>query len=124
MIDVSVVKEKLQEFIIGQIDFLGETNPAIKLVKPLAKRAIINNINSFDKFINVLAKDGKIDVEGIIDEEIEIINSIPNYDFEIPVLGCGNIANGNITISIPFINKGLMFNQADLNTLKQLLITK
>lgn len=124
MIDVNVVKEKLQDYIIGQIDVLGETNPAIKLVKPLAKRAIVNNINSFDKFINAIAKDGKVDVEGIIDEEIEIINSIPNYDFDIPILGCGNISNGNITISIPFINKGLMFNQADLETFKQLLITK
>lgn len=124
MVDVNVVKERLQEFIIGQIDILGEGNPAIKLVKPLAKRAIANNINSFDKFLNALAKDGQLDVEGIIDEEIEIINSIPNYDFDIPVLGCGNIANGNITIPVPFINKGIMFNQADLNTLKQLLITK
>lgn len=43
MVDVSVVKQKLQDYIINQIDILGESNPAIKLVKPLAKRAIINN---------------------------------------------------------------------------------
>lgn len=49
MIEVSVVKQKLQDYIINQIDILGESNPAIKLVKPLAKRAIINNIDSFDK---------------------------------------------------------------------------
>lgn len=96
-------------------------NPAIKLVKPLAKRAIINNIDSFDKFINTIAKDGKIDIEGIVDEEIEIIKSIPNFDFNIPVLGNGNISNGNITLSIPFINKGIMFNQSDLETFRQLL---
>lgn len=72
----------------------------------LAKRAIINNIDSFDKFINAIAKDGKIDIEGIVDEEIEIIKSIPNFDFNIPVLGNGNISNGNITLSIPFINSG------------------
>lgn len=51
MIEVSVVKQKLQDYIVNQIDVLGESNPAIKLVKPLAKRAIINNIDSFDKFI-------------------------------------------------------------------------
>lgn len=82
---------------------------------------IINNIDSFDKFINAIAKDGKIDIEGIVDEEIEIIKSIPNFDFSIPVLGNGNISNGNITISIPFINKGIMFNQSDLETFRQLL---
>lgn len=59
MIEVSVVKQKLQDYIVNQIDVLGESNPAIKLVKPLAKRAIINNIDSFDKFINAIAKDGK-----------------------------------------------------------------
>lgn len=107
--------------IVNQIDILGESNPAIKLVKPLAKRAIINNIDSFDKFINAIAKDGKIDIEGIVDEEIEIIKSIPNFDFNIPVLGNGNISNGNITLSIPFINKGIMFNQSDLETFRQLL---
>lgn len=69
----------------------------------------------------VIAKDGKIDIEGIVDEEIEIIKSIPNFDFNIPVLGNGNISNGNITISIPFINKGIMFNQSDLETFRQLL---
>ena len=57
----------------------------------------------------------------IVDEEIEIIKSIPNFDFNIPVLGNGNISNGNITISIPFINKGIMFNQSDLETFRQLL---
>lgn len=86
MVEVNVVKQKLQDYIVNQIDILGESNPAIKLVKPLAKRAIINNIDSFDKFINTIAKDGKIDIEGIVDEEIEIIKSIPNFDFNIPVL--------------------------------------
>lgn len=122
MVDINIVKEKLQDYIIGQIDILGESNPAIKLVKPLAKRALVNNIDGFDKFLNAIANNGKIDVEGIINEEIEIINTIPNYDFDIPVLGSGNISNGNITISIPFINKGLIFNQVDLETFKQLLI--
>lgn len=102
MIEVSVVKQKLQDYIVNQIDILGESNPAIKLVKPLAKRAIINNIDSFDKFINAIAKDGKIDIEGIVDEEMEIIKSIPNFDFNIPVLGNGNISNGNITLNAQY----------------------
>lgn len=50
-----------------------------------------------------------------------LYKSIPNFDFNIPVLGNGNISNGNITLSIPFINKGIMFNQSDLETFRQLL---
>ena len=122
MIEIAKVKEKLVSYITNQIDVLGESNTAIKLVKPLAKRAVINHIDSFDKFINAIAKDGKVDVEGILTEEIEIIKSIDNFDFTIPYLGDGNISSGNITLSIPFINKGIVFNQSDLETFKQLLI--
>ena len=122
MIEVAKVKEKLVSYITNQIDVWGESNTAIKLVKPLAKRAVINHIDSFDNFINAIAKDGKVDVEGILTEEMEIIKSIDNFDFTIPYLGDGNISSGNITLSIPFINKGIVFNQSDLETFKQLLI--
>lgn len=50
---------------------MGESSPAIRLLIPLAKRTITNNINSFDKFLKPIAdKDGMIDIEGIFDEEI------------------------------------------------------
>lgn len=40
---------------------MGESSPAIRLLIPLAKRAITNNINSFDKFLKPIAdKDGMI----------------------------------------------------------------
>ena len=110
-----------------QIQYLEEQKRLIEARQKQIQQAangqqtLINNIDSFDKFINTIAKDGKIDIEGIVDEEIEIIKSIPNFDFNIPVLGNGNISNGNITLSIPFINKGIMFNQSDLETFRQLL---
>ena len=110
-----------------QIHYLEEQKRLIEARQKQIQQAangqqtLINNIDSFDKFINTIAKDGKIDIEGIVDEEIEIIKSIPNFDFNIPVLGNGNISNGNITLSIPFINKGIMFNQSDLETFRQLL---
>lgn len=108
---------------LGIIDSLGATNPAIKLVKPLAKCAIVNNMDGIDKWLRKIADaDGNIDIDGIVTEEIEIINSIDNYDFTIPLIGDGNISRGNVTLSIPFINKGIVFNQSDLETFRQLLI--
>ena len=85
MVEVSVVKQKLQDYIVNQIDVLGESNPAIKLVKPLAKRAIINNIDSFDKFINAIAKDGKIDIEGIIVLDIRLTTTTTGMNKEATV---------------------------------------
>lgn len=123
MVHIDKVKTKIQEYILSQIDVLGSSNPAIKLVKPLAKRAVVNNIDEFDKWIGKIAdKDGNIDIEGIVSEEIEIIGSIDNFDFNIPLIGDGNISRGNITLSIPFINKGIVLNQSDLETFRQLLI--
>lgn len=49
MVQLDKVKIKIQEYILSQIDNLGTTNPAIKLVKPLAKRAIVNNMDGIDK---------------------------------------------------------------------------
>ena len=122
MVDVEVVKQRLADYLVKQIDTLGEVSPAIKLLKPLAKRAISNRIDSFDKFINLFSKDGKLDVDGIFSEEIEAIQSINNFNFEIPFFGTGNISNGSITIPIPLLDKGIMLNTSDLETLRQTLI--
>ena len=49
MVQLDKVKIKIQEYILSQIDSLGATNPAIKLVKPLAKRAIVNNMDGDER---------------------------------------------------------------------------
>lgn len=83
MVEINSVKEVIKDYIIKQLVSMGESSPAIRLLIPLAKRAITNNINSFDKFLKPIAdKDGMIDIEGIFDEEMEVINNIDNKVFE------------------------------------------
>lgn len=66
MVEINSVKEVIKDYIIKQLVSMGESSPAIRLLIPLAKRAIANNINSFDKFLKPIAdKDGMIDIEGI-----------------------------------------------------------
>lgn len=73
MVEINSVKEVIKDYIIKQLVSMGESSPAIRLLIPLAKRAITNNINSFDKFLKPIAdKDGMIDIEGIFDEEMEV----------------------------------------------------
>lgn len=94
MVEINSVKEVIKDYIVKQLISMGESSPAIRLLTPLAKRAIMNNIDSFDKFLKPIAdKDGMIDIEGIFDEEMEIINNIDNFDFDIPFIGGGNISN-------------------------------
>lgn len=81
MVEIGNVKEVIKDYIIKQLVSMGESSPAIRLLIPLAKRAITNNINSFDKFLKPIAdKDGMIDIEGIFNEEMEVINNIDNFD--------------------------------------------
>lgn len=69
MVEIGNVKEVIKDYIIKQLVSMGESSPAIRLLIPLAKRAITNNINSFDKFLKPIAdKDGMIDIEGIFDD--------------------------------------------------------
>ncbi|UWH93347.1 MAG: hypothetical protein [Bacteriophage sp.] len=61
MVEIGNVKEVIKNYIIKQLVSMGESSPAIRLLIPLAKRAITNNINSFDKFLKPIAdKDGMI----------------------------------------------------------------
>lgn len=77
MVEIGNVKEVIKDYIIKQLVSMGESSPAIRLLIPLAKRAITNNINSFDKFLRPIAdKDGMIDIEGIFDEEIEVVEQM------------------------------------------------
>lgn len=70
MVEIGNVKEVIKDYIIKQLVSMGESSPAIRLLIPLAKRAITNNINSFDKFLKPIAdKDGMIDIEGIFDDD-------------------------------------------------------
>lgn len=72
MVEINSVKEVIKDYIVKQLISMGESSPAIRLLTPLAKRAIMNNIDSFDKFLKPIAdKDGMIDIEGIFDEEID-----------------------------------------------------
>ena len=74
MVEINSVKEVIKDYIVKQLVSMGESSPAIRLLTPLAKRAIMNNIDSFDKFLKPIAdKDGMIDIEGIFDEEMEVI---------------------------------------------------
>lgn len=113
-----------KDYIIKQLVSMGESSPAIRLLIPLAKRAITNNINSFDKFLKPIAdKDGMIDIEGIFDEEMEVINNIDNFNFDIPFIGDGNISKGIISLEVPYVNKIVALNQTDLEVLKKSLIS-
>lgn len=77
-----------------------------------------------NKFLKPIAdKDGMIDIEGIFNEEMEVINNIDNFNFDIPFIGGGNISKGIISLEVPYVNKIVALNQTDLEVLKESLIS-
>lgn len=101
MVQLKISKFQLKEF---------EMLLMLKL-HHLHKNNKICNINSFDKFLKPIAdKDGMIDIEGIFDEEMEVINNIDNFNFDIPFIGGGNIDNKVFESAITFWFKDVDFD--------------
>lgn len=129
--------EKMTNSIDEQIAFLQSQKQAIN--EAYRRNAIPNANNGvtqnqqvtqqpttqgiWDAIDAEIAPDGMIDIEGIFDEEMEIINNIDNFNFDIPFIGGGNISKGIISLEVPYVNKIVALNQTDLEVLKESLIS-
>mgnify|MGYP003467990994 CR=1 FL=1 len=73
MVEIGNVKEVIKDYIIKQLVSMGESSPAIRLLTPLAKRAI-TNIDNFNFDIPFIGG-GNIS-KGIISLEVPYVNKI------------------------------------------------
>ena len=112
----------IKKFILLQIDKLSEGSPLVQFMKPLIVRAVDNGIKNTRSMIELLADaNGNIDTGQIIDEMVSnVINTKP-FTIKIPYLDNIIIGDGTIQINVPFIDKKVVFNTEDLNTLKELI---
>lgn len=123
MMEVNKVISKIKEYTTNQIDILAKTNPLIGFTKPLITRIIDNNIDKVSNTITLLAdKDGNIDIENIITEMIESVMSTNSFKVHTSFIGDINIGEGKIILNIPFTDKNIVFNQSDLENLRNTLI--
>lgn len=115
---------KLKEYILSQVDSMGKNNPMISFAKPLIKRAVDNKFEGADKMLSLIAdKDGNIDVASIMDEMIQsLINTNP-FTLNNSLIGNVEIGGGLIKLDLPFTSKRLVFNQDDIELLKETLIS-
>lgn len=98
-------------------------NPLLALVKPLAVRAINNNLYKVETLLKQISdKDGLVDVEGILSEMSDNIMKTKPFKLNTGLLGELEIGAGRIKIDIPMMDKSLVLNQQDLTELKDMLI--
>ena len=112
----------IKKFILLQIDKVSEGSPLVQFMKPLIIRAVDNSIKNTRSMIELLADaNGNIDTGQIIDEMVSnVINTKP-FTIKVPYLDNIIIGDGTIQINVPFIDKKVVFNTEDLNTLKELI---
>ena len=112
----------IKKFVLLQIDKLSKGSPLVQFMKPLIVRAIDNGVKNTRSMIELLADaNGNIDTGQIIDEMVSnVINTKP-FTIKVPYLDNIIIGDGTIQINVPFIDKKVVFNTEDLNTLKELI---
>lgn len=122
MITIDNVISGIKKFMLLQINKLSEGTPLIQFLKPLITRVIDNSAESAESMLKLLADtNGNIDTGQIIDEMVtNIINTKP-FTIKIPYLDNIIIGDGTIQVNIPLIDKRIVFNADDLNTLKELI---
>lgn len=120
---VDIIMDNLHRFIDMKLSTLAQENPLLALIKPLAARAIDNNLYKIEFLLKQVSdKDGLVDIDGILTEMSENILNTKPFKLDTGLLGELEIGSGKIKMDIPMMNKSLVLNQQDLLELKNMLI--
>ena len=120
-----VSKEKIIETIVSflniKLDEIAINMPILSLFRPIVTTGINNKLNKLDSLLSFVANDnGMIDAEKIIGEMLDNLIVMPVQQFPEVFSGL-KIGKGIINIDIPFINKSIEFNSADIESFINLL---
>lgn len=125
MVTIMQLTDNLKSYISLQLESMAKTNPMIGFMKPLITRALDKNFSKVSKALGLIAdKDGNIDIENILAEMMENLMTTNPFTFKTSFVGNIEIGGGEIKFNLPLTNKRLVLNMTDLETFKEMLITK
>lgn len=125
MVTTGVLNERLQTYIMGQLESMAQTNPMISFIKPLIVRALNKNFPKITKALDLIAdENGNIDIEVILEEMIGSVMQTQPFTFKTPVVGDVEVGGGMIKLSLPLTDKKLVFNHSDLQGFRDTLTAK
>lgn len=125
MVTIMQLTDNLKSYISLQLESMAKTNPMIGFMKPLITRALDKNFSKVIKALDLIAdKDGNIDIENILAEMMENLMTTNPFTFKTSFVGDIEIGGGEIKFNLPLTNKRLVLNMTDLETFKEMLITK
>ena len=115
----------LKVFANTQLDKIAKDTPMLALAKPLIQRGLNNSINKASGYLDFIVDEtGQIDVENILPEMINNVMAVEPFPINAGAFGDIIIGGGYIRVTVPFINRELVFDYKDLEALKEILITK
>lgn len=125
MVTIMQLTDNLKSYISLQLESMAKTNPMIGFMKPLITRALDKNFSKVSKALDLIAdKGGNIDIENILAEMMENLMTTNPFTFKTSFVGDIEIGGGEIKFNLPLTNKRLVLNMTDLETFKEMLITK
>ena len=125
MMTVIQLTDNLKSYVSLQLDGMSKSNPMIGFMKPFITRALDKNFDKVTKALDLISdKEGNIDIESIITEMMENLMNTNPFTFNTSFIGDIEIGGGEIKFNLPFTSKRLVLNITDLETFKEMLITK
>ena len=125
MMTVIQLTDNLKSYVSLQLDGMSKSNPMIGFMKPFITRALDKNFDKVTKALDLISdKEGNIDIESIITEMMENLMNTNPFTFKTSFIGDIEIGGGEIKFNLPFTSKRLVLNITDLETFKEMLITK
>lgn len=125
MVTVTQLTDNLKSYVSLQLDSMSKSNPMIGFMKPFITRALDKNFDKVTKTLDLISdKEGNIDIENIITEMMENLMNTNPFAFKTSFIGDIEIGGGEIKFNLPFTSKRLVLNITDLETFKEMLITK
>lgn len=125
MVTVTQLTDNLKSYVSLQLDSMSKSNPMIGFMKPFITRALDKNFDKVTKTLDLISdKEGNIDIENIITEMTENLMNTNPFTFKTSFIGDIEIGGGEIKFNLPFTSKRLVLNITDLETFKEMLITK
>lgn len=117
--------DNLRRYIDTQINVMSKTTPVINFMRPLLTRAMDNNIHKVSRLLDMVTdSEGTIDVDNILTEMISSVVNTEPFILNTSFIGDVEMGGGSIKINLPFVNKRLVLDKSDLETLKEMLMNK
>lgn len=115
MINKDNLIEEILKFINSKIADISSNNPIFDIVaKPYLSKIVDTNVSKLDKALSLITDEkGMVDGDGLLNDMIDrLIVSKAN------TINGVTIGEGSIKVTIPFMNKTVIFDKDDFNELK------